>query len=198
MKYAGTQLYGMDVVLRDMEEADVERIVDYWHENDAGFLQSLGVDPRKFVSKDETKRRLLSSTAQDDSDRTRAYFIVSSGRELIAYTNLNFRSRDEAVAHFHVLKKGIRSKAIAYQLFLDAVKAFFNNFPINVVVMETSPENERINHFLQRFGLTPRKEHIANPDGMARPGEFNVYEIHREDYLRTLAYMNSVEAQKRS
>lgn len=197
MKYARAQLYGMEVVLRDMEEADVQSIVNYWYGNDPAYLQSLGVDLKKLVSKDEIERRLLSSISEGASNRTRAYFIVSSGRELVAYTNLNFRSADEAVAHFHILKRGIRSKAVAYHLFVEAIKTFFNLFPITVVVMQTSPENERINHFLQKFGLTHRKERLSDPDGMARAGEFNVYEIRREAYLVGAIDPNAVDVQKK-
>jgi hypothetical protein len=42
---------------------------------------------------------------------------------------------------------------------------------------ETTVSNRGINRYLQSFGLEPETRYLERPDGMARPGEFNVYEI---------------------
>jgi len=181
MEYVTRNFYGLKVTLRDLEEGDIETIVDYWHESDPAFLQSLGVDLNKLSSKEETRRRLWSSLAADQSPPSRAYFVVTAGDELLIYTNLNFASAEEACAHFHVLKPGLRSKGVSYFLFPEAIRVFFERFPIQKLVMQTSPHNEKINRLLRRFSLTPQRAFLEKPDGMARAGEFNIYEICRAD-----------------
>lgn len=178
MDHFTTTIFGKTIVLRDLVEDDIEAIVSYWHDGDPAFLHSLGADPAKLVSRETTRERLLSSLDPIGLP-AKAYFVLSSGRDLLAYTNLNFRSASEAFAHFHVLHTGFRIKAVMYVLFPEVVRTFFSRFPLERIEMQTRHDNRNIDRLLRRFGLTPRQEFLDTPDGFGRAGNFNIYELKR-------------------
>ncbi len=177
MDYLKAEIFGSNIVFRDLIPDEVNTIVRYWHDEDPDFLYSLGLDPAKLVSRNATRERILSPG--------RAYFVIEVDGKLAAYTNLNFRSESEACAHFHVLKPGARIKAVTYVLFPDVIRTFFLRFPLARIEMQTRPENRNIARLLRRFGLTPRREFLNNPDGLARPGELDVWELKRGSALDT-------------
>jgi hypothetical protein len=179
MVYLSTNFHGRSVTIRDLEESDVETLVSYWHDSDPAYLASLGVNLSKLSSRDQTRDRFLSSIPGSQEVPDRATFIVTSGGRPVAYTNLNFRSMDEVYVHFHTLERGPLVKALVYFLFPEMIGIFFSRFPIAQLTMQTSPENRNINRFLENFGLVPRRAYLLAPDGMARAGQFNIYEILR-------------------
>ena len=185
MEYFRTCFYDTEVTVRDIEEADVQTLVDYWHGSDSEYLRSLGVDVTKLVSQEETRNRFLSSVPPSQSDQRRATFIVASSEQIIGYTNLHIVSPEEVYAHIHILQKGIRSKGLAYVLFLEMLRIFFSCLPIEKLIFQTSPENKSLHRLIQRFGFTPTRAYLSNPDGMARAGEFHIYEISRESVKPT-------------
>ena len=179
MIHLRTHFHGRDVVIRDIEEGDVETLVSYWHDSDPAYLASLGVDLSKLAAREVTRSRFLASRPDAPEPRERATFVVTADGQLVAYTNLNFKTLDEVYVHVHTLARNSLAKALAYALFPQMIKIFFERFPITRLTMQTSPQNRNINRFLGSFGLTPERLHLDQPDGMARPGEFNVYEIPR-------------------
>jgi RimJ/RimL family protein N-acetyltransferase len=182
MDHFKAEVFGKKLVLRDLIEDDVDTIVGYWHDGDATFLNSLGADVSKLGSRDGTRERLLTSL-QEASQPSKAYFLVVSETERLAYTNLNFRSGTEACAHFHVLKHTARVRAIMYVLFPEVIKTFFSRFRLERIEMQTLPENKNIDRLLRRFGLASRRAFLDNPDGFARRGELNIWELRSADFL---------------
>jgi hypothetical protein len=175
-----TTFHGLELTVRDLEERDVGTIVDYWHQSTPEYLKSIGVDVRKLTSPEETRARILSSLAGPPAQRARAYFVVTGGGGMVGYTNLHLPTPHEGYAHVHVLQPGVRMKAVARFLFPAILRLFFASFPIRKVIFQTSPENGNVNRMLARSGLRPARVELAHPDGMARPGQFNVYEVPRE------------------
>src|SRR5215208_6894818 len=186
MIHLNTKFHGHDVIIRDIEESDLEILLSYWHDTDPAYLASIGVNLEKLVTKEVTRSRFLASIPGAQEPRERATFVVTSDGQLVAYTNLNFKSMDEVYVHLHTLVRSPLAKALTYHLFPEMIRILFNCFPITHLTMQTSPENININRFLGKFGLVPSRVYLETPDGMARPGEFNVYEIPRSaaDHIR--------------
>jgi RimJ/RimL family protein N-acetyltransferase len=183
MEHFKTEAFGSKVVFRDLIEVDVETIVRYWHDTDPAFLRSLGADLSKLEPREATRERLLKSVRRK-SVPAKAYFVFESEAELLAYTNLNFRTESDACAHFHLLKRTPRIKAIMYVLFPRVIYTFFTRFPLQRIEMQTLPENRNIDRLLKRFHLTPTRKFMDNPDGFGRAGELNIWELTRSNLRR--------------
>jgi RimJ/RimL family protein N-acetyltransferase len=177
-------LQGELLRLRDLQEEDIPALVSYWLDSSPEYIRSIGADPRKIPSRDQLLATYRSALPEHGAGRSRVVLVVESAEgHLIAYTNLTIKSADESYAHVHILDPAYRSRGIAQTLFPHAIRQFFRLVPIRKILMQTSPENQRVNRFLQAVGLTPEQVHIANPDGMARPGDFNVYTLERRLFL---------------
>src|SRR5205807_2382149 len=134
--------------------------------------------------------RFASALPSHEQERHSWTFIVASAGRILGYSNLLVKSEDESYAHAHILDKKLRNQGLASVLFIDMIKIFFTHCPIQKLTFQTSPENKRINALIQKFGLIPKKTYLSEPDGMARPGEFYIYEI-------TRAAFDSIQRQKR-
>lgn len=190
MEYLRTRFQGMELVLRDLEEADIPALVEYWHDSDPGFLQAVGVDLSKITTREETRQRYLSMLpSPPGEERSRRLLVVADGERPLAYSNINIRSPQEAYAHAHILDPRLRNQGLASNLFLSLTRIYLHHFGVETLIFQTAPENEPVNRLLQRFGLTPRRVHMPQPDGMSRPGDFNLYQLSREQlaHLETAA-----------
>jgi len=180
MTHFEIDLQGELIRLRDLQEQDIPALISYWVDSSPEYIRSIGADPRKIPSRDQLLATYRSALPEAGPGRSRVVVIVESAKgNLIGYTNLFIKSADEAYAHVHILDPAYRSRGIAQTLFPHAIRLFFRLAPIGRILMQTSPENQRVNRFLQAVGLTPERIHIADPDGMARPGDFNVYTLER-------------------
>jgi RimJ/RimL family protein N-acetyltransferase len=180
---------GKPLVLREIELADVEHIVDYWHGTDPALLAPLGVDLSKLRSPEATRARFRAMVpAAQEADAppcsSRAVVLCYGGK-VVAYSNLNIKSPQDAILHFHVVaNKGPRVKALAYLLFPRVLRLFFDETGLDRITLQTATVNRHVGRLLAAFGLRPKRVHLDVPDGLARPGEFDVYEISREESRR--------------
>ena len=176
MEYHCVNLEGRALVIRDIEQADIEALVDYWHSATPAYLHSIGALPEKMGSRSATTEIFLRSLEYRHDQPGRATFVVEHGDKLIGYTHLNIDEELTAYAHAHIIHPGFRSRGLASLLF-RAMIAAFTTCGIERLYFQISTENEHINNLLIKFGLTAEQIQLDEPDGMARPGMFNLYRI---------------------
>lgn len=165
---------GRRVVARELRPDDLETLVAYWHGSPVEYLQSLGVDPAKLGTPEDTRARLGASLEPGASVLT---VVAEMEGELIAYSNLSRYGADSACAHLHTLRDDPAVRQSVYELFSRVAVAALVALGVSRLRFEASVGNRGINRYLQSFGLEPRRVHLDTPHGMARPGEFNVYEL---------------------
>ncbi len=180
MDYVRTKLGEEELVLRDLEEGDIETFVAYWHDSPAEHLDFLGVDRDKLGTPDDTRERFRSSIRDRDSGQERVVFVVTVAGRPVAYTNLHFVSADENYVHGHIVDPGMRGRGIGSLLARRMVEIAFREFPIERLMLHTRPANTRVNHLLRsRLGVDQEVRDVRDPDGLPLPGEFCVAEIDR-------------------
>jgi len=184
MEYLRTKFGEMEIVIRDLEESDVPALVEYWHGSTPDYLYSIGVDLSKLTTREETRQRLLASLEAAGKRSRITLVVAAAGGKPLAYSNANLGADGVGYVHAHVLDPALRRLGFASTAFLGVLSTFCTHFGIEKLVFQTSPENEAINRLVQRFGFVPRQVHLEQPDGMARPGLFNVYEVPRQALLR--------------
>jgi RimJ/RimL family protein N-acetyltransferase len=174
---------GKALVIRDMERGDVDALVDYWHAATPEYIRSIGALPDKLRSRPETAAAFLRSLEYQPGQPGRVTFVVQHEHELIGYTHLNIDETLTAYAHVHVISPRARRRGLGRLLF-RAMIAVFATCGIERLYFQAAPENRDINNLLAKFGLTAEQIHLDLPDGMARPGRFNLYEIDKALMLR--------------
>lgn len=184
MEHIKSILHGQEVIVRDIEEHDLPSIVEYWHQDDPQFFDSIGVDVKKIRSPAETAALFRRSIDAKRVAGNRITLVVTVDRQVAGYSNINLNADDEGYAHVHIIHPRYRHKGIASHLFGDFIKVIFYQFGMRRLRFQTSVGNKRINALLAKQGVKPLETvFIANPDGMAKPGNFYLYELTREQIL---------------
>lgn len=166
--------------LRDLTEEDIPKLVSYWADASPEYIRSIGAEPRKVPPREKLAELYRTALPGAGPQRPRVFFVAETAEgHVIGYTNLLIKSKDESYAHVHILDPEYRGKGLAQALFPLAIQCFFAVTEVSKILLQTSPENERVNRLLQTVGLTPERTYLDNPDGMARPGAFNVYTLER-------------------
>jgi RimJ/RimL family protein N-acetyltransferase len=165
---------GKRVSARPLQNEDLDVLVSYWHETPIEYLKSLGVDAGKLGSPAETRARLRASL---DGASDRLCVVAEMEGELVAYSNLAVREEGTAYGHLHTLRDDAVVRRAVYHLFPQVTAMAFEYLGVTRLRFEASVDNLGINRYLQSFGLKPRRLLLEEPDGMARPGEFHVYEL---------------------
>lgn len=177
MEFSRIRFKDSEAVIRSLEEKDIDRLVDYWHSNDAAFLEGIGADFSKLSSRDATREKFQRALEGKVGPGERAVMVVTLEDQVVGYFNLNFWTREEAAIHAHVLDERMRHTGLATTIASNVLATCFVNLGLQRVIVQTLPTNRASNGFLEKLGLVGRREYIEKPDGMARPGEFCVYEI---------------------
>jgi RimJ/RimL family protein N-acetyltransferase len=179
MEYLNTELGDAEVVLRDLDEDDIETFVAYWHESPAEHLDFLGVDREKLGTPDDTRERFRRSIRSGDPNQERVVLVVTLDGRPVAYTNLHFVGPEENYIHGHVVDPEMRDRGIASLMSLRVIEVVFRQFPIDRLTLQTRAANGHINHVLEKLGLELAPRNLTDPDGLPAPGEFRVCEIDR-------------------
>jgi RimJ/RimL family protein N-acetyltransferase len=166
--------------MRDLEPDDIAALVAYWHEAEPSYLDFLGVDREKLGTPADTRRRFESLLRTGDPDPERVAFVWTADGEPVAYINLHFVSPDENYMHLHIIRPSIRGKGLASSLYATVMQIVFGEFSrVEQLLLVTQPHNEAINRMLTKVGLTFERRWYDEPDGLPRPGWFNVFSVTR-------------------
>jgi RimJ/RimL family protein N-acetyltransferase len=172
---------GHELVLRDLEPDDIGALVAYWVEADPAYLDFLGVDREKLGTVDDTRRRFESLIRTGDPDQERVAFVWTLDGVVTGYTNLHFVTPDENYIHTHIIRPAARGKGFASSSFANLMQVVFREFSrIDRLLLVTQPHNEGINRVLTKVGLTYERRWYDEPDGLPRPGWFNVFGVTRQ------------------
>jgi hypothetical protein len=176
MKEITVDIDHLHVTARELRREDLEVLVAYWHDSKPDYLSSLGVDLAKLGTPDETYARLAAGLKRDQGRRAITVVAEVEG-EVVAYANLLVVAPDTACAHLHTLRQEASVKSAVYRFFPLVSVAVLKDLGVSRLRFEASVGNRGINRYLQSFGLQPTKVYLEQPDGLARAGEFNIYEI---------------------
>lgn len=180
MQHFTAEYKGLELRFRDLEEPDIPVIVSYWCESSLEYLRSIGVDTSKVGDKQAVQHRFRQAIPAEGRTRSTIVLVVEApGRGLVGYTSLNSSDRDGGYAHVHILDEKLRGAGMAPFFFHRVIRFFLQQCSVDRIVFQASPENTNVNRLLQKSGLVPRRTYLQHPDGMARPGFFNVYELTR-------------------
>lgn len=181
MIYFAEKIDKFEVTVRDIELQDIGPIADYWHDSDSEYLESIGVDINKIVSRDITISTFESALPNIRGDQDRIVLIFEVDNKIIGYTNVNFNQTGDPFAHVHITDYKYRNKGIIPSVFFKVITVFYDYFNIKKLYLQTNIKNKKINNLLFKKNITNIKtEYISKPDGMGAIGTYNLFSCSRE------------------
>lgn len=170
--------------LRALEERDVPAIVCYWLESGDEHLDFLGIDRKLLGSRTEIEQRFRGAIPSGDPDQARLAFAITLDGVCVGYTLLNRYALETNYSHWHIIDPTRRGAGLSSALYPYRIRAYFDIAPIARLIHQTRTRNIGVNRMLDKFVPIAETTFIDRPDGVARPGEFHIRYVRREDIPR--------------
>ena len=164
-----------------MRRDDANLYVDYWHL--IADLDFLGIDLAKLGTVEETRRR-FQALVDGPRPRQTLGFTITVDDQPAGFINVNVLGRPFGVPHFHLADPAARGLGIMSAVLNAGLPAILHVVRAEAAAdglrVEVRTRNGGMNRVLQRLGYPPtRTVDLDEPDGLAGPGTFHIYEIRR-------------------
>src|SRR4051812_11407212 len=100
------------VSVRDLSEADIPHLARYWFHSPAGYLEGIGVDPRKLPPQDVFENGLREK-CRGPASKVNALIVTFNGRPVGFHTLNPLIEGDHAIFHAHIFDPSVRRQGIA-------------------------------------------------------------------------------------
>src|SRR5579863_5440411 len=157
--------------VRQLQQNDLEKIVDYFLNADTNFLSIMGVDISKLPSKKEWLKILLDDLYKVPEKKNFFYIIWLLNNKPIGHSNINkIMFGKEAFMHLHLWNNSTRKKGTGFELLKMTLPFYFNVFQLQYLFCEPSALNPAPNRLLEKSGF----EFVKNYDTI--PGWINFHQ----------------------
>ena len=152
------------ISVRELQEADIDSIIQYWLTADDAFLKGMGVDIAKIPGREEWKKMLLEQLGQRIEEK-KSYCIIWQLRDqAVGHSNVNkILFGEEACMHLHIWDPSIRKKGFGLEFMKMTLPYFFKELKLKRLYCEPYALNPAPNKALERIGFKFIKEYITIP-----------------------------------
>jgi RimJ/RimL family protein N-acetyltransferase len=173
--------------LRDLTSSDLPAIADYWLLSPDEYLTAMGVDRQRLGSAEDIHKRFFNAIRTGEAVQPSIALAITLDEDLVGYTLLNRYSADVNYSHWHIVVPNLRAKGLSTALYPHRLKAYFDSTPISQLIHQTRTSNIGVNRMLDKFIPVSETKFIDKPDGVAKPGEFHLRYVRREDIPKMFA-----------
>jgi RimJ/RimL family protein N-acetyltransferase len=179
-----TRVDPRSVSVRDLSEADIRFVLDYWFRSPPGFIESLGADPTKLPAEaqfaDSLRQRVLMNAGLDRS-RLTSLAVLHEG-QFVGFHNLSpLVEGDFGVFHAHISRPEFRRRGVAECSYPQACRVFLQRFDLKRILFKTPAQNVGAIRVKEKLGIRFIGEELVD-FGIIRPGTLaKVYELTREE-----------------
>jgi hypothetical protein len=173
--------------LRDLTSSDLPAIADYWLLSPDEYLVAMGVDRQRLGSAEDIHKRFFNAIRTGQPVQPSIALAITLDEGLVGYTLLNRYSAEVNYSHWHIIVPNLRAKGLSTALYPSRLKAYFDLTPISQLIHQTRTSNIGVNRMLDKFIPVSETKFIDKPDGVAKPGEFHLRYVRREDLPGILA-----------
>jgi len=182
-----TKVDPRSVSVRDLSEADIQFVLDYWFRSPTGFIESLGADPTKLPAEaqfgDSLRQRVRTNAGLGGSRLTS--LAILHEEQFVGFHNLNpLVEGDFGVFHAHISRPEFRRRGVAECSYPQACRVFLQRFDLKRILFKTPARNVGAIRVKEKLGIRFIGEELVD-FGIIRPGTLaKVYELTREEAAR--------------
>jgi len=171
----------MNLSVRECKENDIQKIVDYFHHSDEGYLRGMGVEVSKLPSREDWINTLKKELAKPYKEKELYYVIWLMDNEPVGHSNVNFINFGKvANMHLHVWDVQKRQKGMGVTFLQQTIPMYFEKFQLKKLLCEPFGQNIPPNKTLQKFGFSflGKEEKVSGPINFLQ--EVSKYELSLE------------------
>lgn len=167
--------------VREITADDVSKIVNYWMNADADYLDRMGADIAKMPSPEAMTAMLQEQLTCDYSEK-KSYALIWLHNEIpIGHCNINMIQYGErANMHLHLWSKERRMKGMGVELVKMSLPYFFKNMQLKELYCEPYALNDAPNKTLAKAGFQFVKKYVTIPGSLNFEQEVNQWKFRTE------------------
>jgi [ribosomal protein S5]-alanine N-acetyltransferase len=150
--------------VKELSITEVPLLVDYWHQPDKAFLQSMGVDLQKVPARNDLTQMLEQQAKLPYEQKASYCMIWLLDGEPVGHCNVNkIVLGQEAYMHLHAWQKQNRRKGYGVSFIKLCVPWFFKNLNLQVLYSEPYALNPAPHRALEKAGFERIKNYTCIP-----------------------------------
>ncbi|NUO00432.1 MAG: GNAT family N-acetyltransferase [Saprospiraceae bacterium] len=150
--------------VREIQEPDIIRIVNYWMAASPAYLLSMGADPDKVPSREQFTAMLSEQLSLPYPEKKSYCIIWEADGSAIGHCNVNkINFGESAYMHLHLWDGSTRQQGRGVALVKMALPYFFNNLQLKRLYCEPYALNPAPNKTLAKVGFTLIREYVTTP-----------------------------------
>ncbi len=158
------------------DRRDYERMVDYFLNADDAFLQGMGVDRKKLLSREAWLESLMLDHQRRDPERDRSYLAWLYDDVPVGHSNINkINFGNHAFIHLHLWTRGLRKSGLGTQYFRASAAEFMRRFRLKRLYCEPFADNPAPNRVLAKSGFRFVKKYRTIPGVINFEQDVNQY-----------------------
>ena len=171
------------LTVRELKQADVSLIVDYWLESDASFMKSMGVDLDKLPQRQPFSEMLKKQIELPNESKNAFALLWEINGKAIGHSNLNpIKYGKEATMHLHIWYEELRNEGFGKRFIPLSLPYYFRLFQLEKLVCEPFSENDAPNRLLDSLGFQFIKKYTTTPGSINFEQSVNRWELSASDF----------------
>jgi RimJ/RimL family protein N-acetyltransferase len=158
--------------VRELQESEYERIVDYFLAATPDHLLTIGVDIRKLPEKEAWLKQLLEESRLPAKDKHLFYLAWLQDETPVGHSSINrIVFGKKAHMHLHLWEQDNRQKGIGSEFVRLSLPHYFNRFQLQKLYCEPYALNPAPNKTLKKLGFSfiERYEAVPGPLNFYQP-----------------------------
>ncbi len=153
-----------DLVVREMQSADVGARIDYFHDATDEHLRTMGVDRGLLPTKEAWRARIEADLARPIRERTGYALVWELAGRMVGFSATDqIEFGKQAFMHLHILRPEERHAGLGAEFVTLSAAAFFRVLEIERLFCEPNALNVAPNRTLQRAGFRYLFSHETIP-----------------------------------
>lgn len=154
----------MELDVREMQLAETELIIGYFHNSTPEHLELLGVDPTRLPPPDAWRERLRREYEHPEEHRNGLFVVWRLDGQPIGFSSCDKIVRgDRAFMHLHVTAPEKRGQGIGAECVRRSADFYFDGLKLKSLFCEPNAYNAAPNRTLQKAGFKYVKTHMTVP-----------------------------------
>ncbi len=173
----------MERRVRELDTADIARVVAYFRDADPAFLAGMGVDHAKLPARAEWERIIRDDLARPLEDRKFYYLVWENDGAPVGHSNINkIVYAREAFMHLHLWQTGNRRSGHGTYFIPQSIDRYFERFHLQVLICEPYARNPAPNRVLAKAGFELVRTYETTPGWINFPQTVNRWVLTRANW----------------
>ena len=161
---------GAPLTVREMQLAEVDIRINYFHEASDEHLRLLGVDRSLLPTRQAWRAFYQDDYARPIRDRVNYSLVWQQGEQVVGFSSTDrIDFANEAFMHLHVVEENLRSTGLGTRFVRLSTRAYFEALELKRLFCEPNAFNVAPNRTLQRAGFRYLFTHEAQPSSINFP-----------------------------